>query len=482
MDLLSRLRSVGVAAPADYSKDRSDACIDEVRAHLTTRPAYALSPRALLRIARKHGLDRFPDALLIDGLVNDNGPRGAKSSLRAALQGSKGRRDPHPLFATAYYMWTNPDVAQAGVAPWLHYQKSGFRESRSPHPLLDVDYIRQWAPHANRLTAIDQYLRDPAMWTIDTSPYVECQRYILAGGWTGSQPPLTDIVRSGAREPWVNAKLSAIDVGVSNSQSDASIAALYLLVSNEPRARFARIVTWSDDPSGDASLLKAPHSSGARSFTVVPGLFVGADGIAVWSEPTQAISADRSIIRYDGGFVGLEVGDSFSADELAVLRGALQRDDLLDITSRDPGRKIVVAPATRTQESALRILVTQAGARHVTVLPWGRQAHVEALTLSIAEGSSSRLPLWQWPECDPRDVVFVDAAPHGATCSADPDVREFVRRGASLLLIDPDDMERWAREYAGRAHVVATTATEEFVAAVFPSTLTTILETPRNRT
>ena len=43
-------------------------------------------------------------------------------------------RDPNPLFDTSFYLEKNPDVAQAGVNPLLHYSEYSWREGRDPHP------------------------------------------------------------------------------------------------------------------------------------------------------------------------------------------------------------------------------------------------------------------------------------------------------------------------------------------------------------
>lgn len=49
------------------------------------------------------------------------------------------RRKPRPLldvrlggFNEAYYLWSNPDVAEAGVDPLTHFLKHGWKEGRNP--------------------------------------------------------------------------------------------------------------------------------------------------------------------------------------------------------------------------------------------------------------------------------------------------------------------------------------------------------------
>ena len=44
------------------------------------------------------------------------------------------------LFDVAYYLEKNPDVAQAGINPIVHYLKFGAKEERDPHPLFDSSF------------------------------------------------------------------------------------------------------------------------------------------------------------------------------------------------------------------------------------------------------------------------------------------------------------------------------------------------------
>lgn len=46
-----------------------------------------------------------------------------------------------PFFDTAYYLRRYPDVAATGTDAQLHYFLSGYHEARSPHPLVDGDFL-----------------------------------------------------------------------------------------------------------------------------------------------------------------------------------------------------------------------------------------------------------------------------------------------------------------------------------------------------
>src|ERR1700728_664063 len=45
------------------------------------------------------------------------------------------------FFDRHYYVATNPDVATAGVDPFIHFLKYGCAESRSPHPLVNFAHM-----------------------------------------------------------------------------------------------------------------------------------------------------------------------------------------------------------------------------------------------------------------------------------------------------------------------------------------------------
>ena len=473
MNWARRDRVPGRSALSKHSLDRADDCIRAIRGQIA-RDEGVVSAEVLLQIGVQHGLDCFPEALLIGGRLDDRSASGASAALTSALsRESAGSRDPHPLFSRAFYLWSNPDVANAGVSPWLHYQEHGHREGRSPHPLFDVDHMTQWAPDVPRSEVVDRYLRDPALWMIDTSPYVDCQKYVLRGGWSGTSSPLGEIVRAGASEPWVHSRLMAVDADLGNSTKDALGGVLFLLARNHPRSMFSRITVWRPTAQNRGT----PSIGGSYlggSYTVVPGFFIGAEGVELWSDSRLAMSQDLSLVRFSNGLVGLEVGDLSTVDELRFVCGELRHDGLLELVNSRRGT-LAVSPASWAQERALRYLVEETDVRGVTVLPWGRQVRVDAGSIRMVEGSADAMSLWRWPDADPRDVVFVDAGPLGVTCAADARVGEWLRRGASLILVDDASMERWVSAFVDRPYVVATPATQEFVGAVVPRDRTAVL-------
>jgi GT2 family glycosyltransferase/SAM-dependent methyltransferase len=83
------------------------------------------------------------DRLWIERQVPDVG----RISVSAFLKGPCFYRvDPHPLFASTYYLERYPDIAAAGMSPLAHYLEHGWREGRDPHPYFANDWYLQQNP------------------------------------------------------------------------------------------------------------------------------------------------------------------------------------------------------------------------------------------------------------------------------------------------------------------------------------------------
>ena len=92
-------------------------------------------------------------------------------------------------FDPAFYLAANPDIAEAGIDPLLHFIDTGIAELRSPHPLVDLRFIIAEdtlvlgaTPQIEALVDLLEYdLASP-------SPYFDPQHYIdqLAGRAPGN--------------------------------------------------------------------------------------------------------------------------------------------------------------------------------------------------------------------------------------------------------------------------------------------------------
>lgn len=79
-------------------------------------------------------------------LPPDSVPPGREAAHYLALGWRRGL-DPHPLFASMWYLGVHPDAHASGLEPLTHYLTRGYREGKSPHPLFDVGYYLWQSPH-----------------------------------------------------------------------------------------------------------------------------------------------------------------------------------------------------------------------------------------------------------------------------------------------------------------------------------------------
>lgn len=61
-------------------------------------------------------------------------------ALHYALFGVEQKRNPNLLFDTAFYLGSNPDVADSRMNPLLHYIRHGANQRRNPSPYFDTGY------------------------------------------------------------------------------------------------------------------------------------------------------------------------------------------------------------------------------------------------------------------------------------------------------------------------------------------------------
>lgn len=94
------------------------------------------------------------------------------------LYGWKEGRDPGPEFSIRYYLQQNPDVADSGMNPLVHYMRHGLREGRQCN-----DYR-------------EQYERVERSRLFDRSYYLTCNPDVAASG----TDPLRHFLRFGWRE------------------------------------------------------------------------------------------------------------------------------------------------------------------------------------------------------------------------------------------------------------------------------------------
>ncbi|AYF98346.1 glycosyltransferase [Protaetiibacter intestinalis] len=319
--------------------------------------------RDIRAIMRRHGLTDAPVALLL-------GPgrppiRRLVHFMRALRRGTRPTREEHPLFSASFYRATNPDIASAGIDPWLHYQVFGRAEGRSPHPFIDVSRLAGQLPDTLTAVVVDAYLMRREHWLLSPSPYIETEHFAAAGPWDGVTHPLVQIAEQYPAEPWVRARLSLIDLVDARSPERHALAALMML--DPRRVHAGRLSVWSRTAP--------PPSDSHGAFRVVPGFFAGLDGTEIVAIGREVVSRDGTAVRNRHVVAIADDGERYTASTLVVAIGELDHRALGALASRLDGGDIV-APVDVQQERALNI----AGVR---TLPFGRQAIVEARHLEL---------------------------------------------------------------------------------------------------
>lgn len=103
---------------------------------------------------------------------------GARPAIDHYLRGGSARREPHPLFDSAWYVATYPDAASSGLPPLVHYLKKGAGARFDPHPLFESDwYLGQpGVTLENNETPLGHYLRTHG--SFDPNPHFTTKWYV----------------------------------------------------------------------------------------------------------------------------------------------------------------------------------------------------------------------------------------------------------------------------------------------------------------
>ncbi|WP_293676639.1 hypothetical protein [uncultured Phenylobacterium sp.] len=119
------------------------------------------------------------------------------------------RRGPDPsvsppaLFDQAWRLAHSPDLAASRMAPLVHYLVAGFREHRDPHPLFaEAWYARQNAYElaATSLSGLEHYVRAGAARGSSPHPLFDVAHYLAQGpALAHGEDPLSHYLREGGR-------------------------------------------------------------------------------------------------------------------------------------------------------------------------------------------------------------------------------------------------------------------------------------------
>lgn len=421
--------------------------VDAVRSQLTSDYP-RIRPAHILAVMVRHGRMKLPEALLLRA-----GPGNLVKLLRTASFRSV---EWHPLFSASFYEAAYPDVALTGVSAWLHYQCYGHAEGRSPHPLIDATFLAQSLPATVKSSIVDEYLTVRSSWTLDTSPYVDCRRFLLEGEWDGRTNPLEQIVTGHLREPWVHERLMLIDSPTEEAARTRLVAAGALLIAHGRDGAHARFSRWT------VSEPQAP-ASGDQEYLVIPGFLLGVDGVVIEASPTTLLSPDRTGIRTSEGVLTISAGPLDRADQVVYLDGPAPVELLRELAAPTPELR-AISPASKAQEVALRMMANDDA---VMVLRHGQQVRLRARSVMVIHPEPpSTSTLWGPEQADsPADIVFVFSQASRHRARLDPYVNDAVTRGAAMAVLSEDLVEDWLPLLQSRSVVVVDDELVELVGA-----------------
>ena len=104
---------------------------------------------------------------------------GRKQRITQYLMGVTPDVEDFPIFNRDIYLFLNPDVAEAGMEPFIHFIENGQWESRVIHPVMDIPYYVSKYPEADKfkISAVQHYFKFGVAKNYDPSPVFSTQWY-----------------------------------------------------------------------------------------------------------------------------------------------------------------------------------------------------------------------------------------------------------------------------------------------------------------
>ena len=159
-------------------------------------------------------------------------------------------RNPNPLFDTQWYLRQNPDVAQAGTNPAIHYWRHGEAEKRRPSPLFDPQWYRQqYGREIGAEGALAHYLRSRHQRRHSPNPLFDVRYYVATNpDLPADADPFEHFLAVGHREG--RNPSAGFDV--------RAYARRYL--ANDPRDPITHYYAAGFDQTGEASEIAFSHA------------------------------------------------------------------------------------------------------------------------------------------------------------------------------------------------------------------------------
>lgn len=167
---------------------RADAALSRYWHLLGESSAQIKGPKTLVRIAKMNKksnvlrahleiislfLEKFSETEL------NFSKMGRNQRITQYLMGVTPDVEDFPIFNRDVYLYLNPDVAEAGIEPFIHFIQNGQWEARVIHPVMDIPYYVSRYPEVDKfkISAVEHYFKFGVAKNYDPSPLFSTQWY-----------------------------------------------------------------------------------------------------------------------------------------------------------------------------------------------------------------------------------------------------------------------------------------------------------------
>jgi hypothetical protein len=250
---------------------------------------------------------------------------------------------------------------------------NGLREGRTPHPLIDTQFLTASTELSDVVQALAAYSYDRHYWLRPACIYVDVDAFTDSGSWNGCSHPAFEIYNTFPRyEMFVHQRLLAIDALSTDTMVSSASAVRGLFFSIRKVGQRRDIVMHS---SPELSVF--PHRGDDDALIIAPGLFVAlADGYFSLVEPGLLLRTPAIKTAEGWFYCAPPLSALIEAEALVIFTGILFSETLLKL-SRFSG-DVVVSPPNEESMMAVRLWLRNRGASNIRVLSPGQIYRVRA--------------------------------------------------------------------------------------------------------
>jgi glycosyltransferase involved in cell wall biosynthesis len=310
------------------------------------------------------------------------------------MRGAAEGRDPHPLFNTAWYLTSNPDVVASGVNPLWHFVEIGGPAGRPPHRGVGGSWYR---------LAYEDVRRDRADASVEPVP-ITSRRYdvreIAGAGAAAARPPAT-------KRP---------------------VICVSHVFPSQPRAgneyRIARLLDWLGSRGHELIVVVAPQEGAEPDDAIRQVFFEKYPNALICGRDGTVLVSGGMLARSVAGLHGRRIGDVIGSHAASKAEGPLT---LLESSLCHDGLVGVLAAVARLYPQTIYYINYAFMTRFLRYLSCAPASFVD--THDVLSDKSEKVRAF-----GVSDNVVISAEEEGA----------MLERAGAVLAIQPDDAARLA--------------------------------------